>query len=317
MNSFFGKNLPESLWKSSTLNLPSRLIEAHRGYLKLKNWTSEYSPKNSGDMGGKGADEAKGHFVNRFLNSAARMQYICADPDDLNVEVRNMVLDQLADGELFILDLAAGHGAGTLSMLALVSELRTNDLIPKLPVNVYITAVDYSADSLVIYSEMIAALSPWLETQGMSVTLNLTVCDLCLLAEFNEAMESFFNDAATKGVKRFFCVISALSGVGKEGVEPMLDSLKLAAAKLGHSSRASSLLWVDTKGEKSWLAAVCQSMIFTMKKKLFKFTYKQESFQVSSDGVTLNEPVKRKFQWLDPYLSENTNSWVCVMALRK
>ena len=109
---FVGKNLPISVWNSKVLYLPEPLATAHKNFLNDKGWMSAYQPSLDGGTGGQSSKEAQDHVINRFLNSAARMQFVCADPGDEQPEVREMVLDQLGDGHIYLLDLAAGMVQG-------------------------------------------------------------------------------------------------------------------------------------------------------------------------------------------------------------
>jgi hypothetical protein len=242
-----GKDLPASLWNSGILHLPTQLSDAHRDHLETNGWMEGYlnGVKDFSVTGGESKEEAEQHFIERFLNSAARAQFVCADPLDNHPEIRDMVLNQLADGRLFVLDIAAGNGAGTLAILSLVCELRASKCIPKLPINVSIFGVDYSSSALMLYQEMLSSISAWLEESGINVSLTLSVCNLKIPGEFGEALESFFDDAKRHHVSRFLCVLSAISGIGKEGLEEIHDSLKLAAACLSHKKRNSSWLWIE------------------------------------------------------------------------
>jgi len=182
------QNIPTTLWTSEVLHLPTSLAEAHQDFLNEKGWMALYDPKVSGAIGGSSFDEAKEHVINRFLNSAARMQYVCADPKYEQSEIKQMVLDQLADGHIYLLDIAAGNGAGTLAMLSLICELRCHKEVPKLPLNVSILAVDYSVDALNFYAELQDKINPWLLTQGINVTLTHELCDLTITGEFSETL---------------------------------------------------------------------------------------------------------------------------------
>jgi hypothetical protein len=225
------ENTPLTLWNSEVLHLPNSLAEAHKEFLHEKDWMGLYSPGSSNAIGGSSFEEAKDHVINRFLNSAARMQYVCADPKCEQSEIRQMVLDQLGDGHIFLLDIAAGNGAGTLAILSLICELRFHKEVPKLPLNVNILAVDYSVDALNFYAELQDKIFTWLETQGIMVSLSLEPCDLTIAGEFSEVLDAFFEDAKSKKVNRFITVISAVSGVGKDNYEQIQDSLKMAAAR--------------------------------------------------------------------------------------
>lgn len=314
--SFVGKNLPISVWNSKVLYLPEPLATAHKNFLNDKGWMSAYQPGLGGGTGGQSSKEAQDHVINRFLNSAARMQFVCADPGDEQPEVREMVLDQLGDGHIYLLDLAAGNGAGTLAMLSLLCELRAQKSVPKLPLNVSIVGVDYSADALNFYADLLSRITPWFETSGINISLSLALCDLTISGEFSEELESFFDDAKKQNVKRFLCVISALSGAGKERLEQMHDSLKIAAAGLSHKSRSSSWLWVEPHVGKSWQTKFADSVRLVLKKVPFKFFKKGESYDIQADVPLLANPDTRKFDWHDPHKATTAKSHVFVMAFR-
>lgn len=308
--------IPPTLWNSEVLHLPNPLAEAHKDFLNEKGWMGIYEPKSSGGIGGSSFDEAKEHVINRFLNSAARMQYVCADPKCEQFEIRQMVLDQLGDGHIFLLDIAAGNGAGTLAMLSLICELRFHKEVPKLPLNVSILAVDYSADALNFYAELQEKICPWLQTQGIIVTLLLEKCDLTIAAEFSEALDGFFEDAKSKNVNRFLAVISAVSGVGKDKFEQILESLKHAAARLGHSNRNSSWLCVEPTAGKSWLTTFMDVLKHIMQKIHYSLLKSGDSYSINSSTKLLSNPGRRKFMWNDPHQSTTTTSYVTVMAFK-
>lgn len=315
-SSFFGKDLPPSIWKSNVLYLPVQLSTAHGDFLTKKNWMVNYDPEASGGKGGESAEEAQEHVTHRFLNSAARMQFVCSDPNDEQPEFRAMILDQLGDGDICLLDLAAGNGAGTLAILSLLCELRSHDKIPKLPLNVSISGVDYSPSALTYYAELLGDITPWLESFGISVTLNLNVCDLTISGDFSEVFESFIDAAKKNNVKRFICVISAISGAKKEGVEQMHDSFKIAAAGLSNKSRSSSWLWVEPHVGKSWPSKFADSLRLTLQKVVHKFRPKGDSYEIETTVPLLSPPETRSFDWHDPHNDRTAKSKVLVMAFK-
>lgn len=313
---FKGKHLPSSVWDSDVLHLPGPLAAAHKDLLVKNGWLADYQPDEKGGAGGQAIEEAKEHLINRFLNSAARMQFICSDPSDNQPEVREMVFGQLGDGQIYLLDLAAGNGAGTLSMLSLLCELRLNKAIPKLPINVTILGVDFSADSLGYYTEIIEDLKPWLSTVGIKLSLKTEVCNLAISGAFSEVLEAFFDEAKQNNVKRFLCVISALSGAGKEGFELIHDSLKIAAAGLSNSKRNSSWLWVEPPSKKFWFVQFANSIRLVLGKIPYSFSKKSDSYEIKTDAPLLQSPIGRKFNWFDPITEKIAKSHVSVMAFR-
>ena len=299
------------------MHLPKPLAEAHRDYLNENGWLGKYDPtRSTGAIGGASEEEACDHVVNRFLNSAARMQYVCSDPKDEQADVRDAVLDQLAEGQLHIIDVAAGNGAGTIGMLSLICDLRRMGCIPKLPLNVSISAVDFSPAALNHFAAMLHKLTPWLTGGGITVEIDLCNCDLTVLGDFSETLDGFFADARERDVRRFLCVISAVSGAKKEGVEPMIDSLKHAAASLSHSKRSSTWLWVEPHVGKSWFTTLADAIQLTLKKIKHKFSSKGEGFSLTTDVPMLKDPLTRSFHWSDPHNGRSTLSRVIVLAFR-
>ena len=316
LHAFSGRLLSPSLWQDEILRLPEPLVDAHREYLNDKGWWSMYNPAASGAIGGASEEDARDHVVNRFLNSAARMQYVCSDPKNEQVDVRDAVLDQLAEGRIDVIDLAAGNGAGTISMLSLICELRRAGSIPQLPLNICISAVDFSPASLNHFAALLDKLSPWLAGAGISAQLTLCHCDLTVLGDFSETLEGFFADARSRGVNRFLCVISAISGAKKEGVEPMVDSLKHAAAGLSHSRRSSSWLWVEPHVGKSWFTKLADVVRLTLTKVRHRFSSKGDSFSLKADVPMLEDPTVRSFNWRDPHNGTSALSRVVVLGFR-
>jgi hypothetical protein len=94
------KDIPHSIWKSETLYIPVALSDAHREFLKRRGWLAEYNPSVAGGKGGETEFEAREHVLHRFLNSAARMQYVCADPSDEQPEVRETLKKTFRFGEI-------------------------------------------------------------------------------------------------------------------------------------------------------------------------------------------------------------------------
>ena len=222
-----------------------------------------------------------------------------------------MVLDQLAHGELFILDVAAGHGAGTLAILATICELRYKKIIPKLPLNVTIKGIDISPDALNYYAILLGKLEPWLNENGINTRISFSACDLNLSGKVNEVLDVFFEEASERGSNRFLCIISAVSGAKKDGVELMMDSLKLIAARLSNKKKSSSWLWVEPKLDKTWLSAFVEIISLTLKQMINVFKPDLSNIKSETTNTT-----SRAFEWIDPLNDHLTKSHVVVMQFK-
>lgn len=313
-----GSQLPDSLWSSDKLFIPKVLEDAHWAVLAANHWTnSDLSPVTTpGAIGGVTSHDAETHFVGRFLNSAARVQFVCLDPHDDDPEIRNMVLDQTAEGTLFLLDLAAGSGAGTLSLLSLIAQLRKSRLLPQLPLNIKIASVDISPKALQLYQDTLDSLRGPLSTIGIEVSLECHVCDLSVTADFNEVLESLLDDAKAKCVRRFLCILSAISGLGEEGLQQIQPSLQLVAATLSHTKRESSWLWVEPQTKKNLLSAVWNAIQMMFKKIPFSLSATGGKVGVKSALPLLPNPVARSFTWREPHKHKDIPAHVVVIGFR-
>jgi hypothetical protein len=188
--------------------------------------------------------------------------------------------------------------------------------VTKLPVNVSITGVDYSTEALSYYAEMLDEIRPWLASAGFKLSIETKVCDLAVIGNFSEVLDSFFDEAKQNNVKRFLCVISALYGAGKEGFEQMHDSLKFAAARLSHSKHSSSWLWVEPYSNKAWPMQFVETVRLVLKKTPFNFLRKADGYEIKTKVPLLPDVTSRKFDWHDPHALKTIKSHVVVREFR-
>lgn len=208
------------------------------------------------------------------------------------------MLEQLADGRLFLIDFAAGHGAGTIAMLALVAELRTNKLIPKLPINIHVHGVDYSNHALLLFQEMLDRLDIWLLSNGINVKLTSHSCDLRIVGEVDEVLELLFDEAESVGANRFFLSVFAVSGVGKDCFEQIAESVRHTAARLANKKRKSTGLWVEPC-TKPWYSQLASTIALTFKKIQFQIIKTKEFFQIKT-SAHVPPKLHRTFVWFSP-----------------
>jgi hypothetical protein len=153
-------------------------------------------------------------------------------------------------------------------------------------------------------------------SQGIHTTLELAVCNLEIQGEFSEIMEEFIDSAKRDGNNRFLCVVSAVSGAKKEGLEKMHDAFKTAAAFLSHRKRSSSWLWVEPHIGKTWLVRHAESIRLTLQKIAHTLFPKSDGYELKTSALIGSEPESRRFSWLDPHNNHLTKSSVIVMAFK-
>jgi hypothetical protein len=102
LHSVYGADLPKSLWNGDVLHLPQPLLDEYSAKLDDKGWLANHHAGKEAacPVGGASNEESERHFTYRFLSSAARMAFICADPKDGQPDIRDAVLDQLAEAKV-------------------------------------------------------------------------------------------------------------------------------------------------------------------------------------------------------------------------
>lgn len=306
--------LPKSVCENGVIKIPAVLSEKYREKLVTAGWLIDHQDGTgaSGATGGATPEEVKQHFVHRFLGSASRMCFVCADPKEEQPEIRDAILEQLADGQVFLVDLAAGHGAGTLAVLAFISELRATMSIPKLPLNIHIFALDYSAAALQLFHEMLSQIDDALQANALTVKLTSYPCDLRISGDVDEVLEMMFEDAKAQNTNRFFCCISAVWGVSKEDFEQITASIRHAAARFGNSKRNSIGLWIEPS-TKSWHFNIAATVALTFRKIMFSIVKKKDALEIKA-SATLPVPWQRTFAWQHPINGKEVAGHAQVMS---
>lgn len=311
------EDLPDSIWSNGVLYLPITLSKTHKDQLSALGMLENYiaQPNKAGDVGGNTAEAAIEHFVWRFLNSAARAEYVCADPFGINQPAKNLLLEQLTDGSVQILDIAAGHGAGTLAILSFVAAMREQSKLPRLPLNVAVRALDFSAHALARYQNVASTLSPWLAEQGIQLSVEASLVDLQLQGEVSHALDTFFKDAQTSGCKRFLCVLSAISGAGPDAISEMQGSFQEIASRIGNQP-GGSWVWLEPPVSGTWFQNFVTGVFFTLKKIKHKLIHKGSTFTLASTTSVFPGFSSEgcKFKWRDPHTGSDLTSHVRVLS---
>ena len=311
------EDLPPSLWDGGILYLPAHLAAAHKSRLVAMSMLDAYlaEPDKPHAVGGDSAEAATEHFVWRFLNSAARAEYVCADPVGVNRPAKNLLLEQLTDGAVQVLDIAAGHGAGTLAILSFIGAMREESKLPKLPLNVSIRALDFSAEALVHYQEVAASLGTWLAEQGINLSVEASHVDMRMQGEVSQALDTYFDDARASGCKRFLCVLSAISGVGPQAMSEMQASFQEIASRIGNQP-GGSWVWIEPPVSGKWLQTFITGIFYTLKKIKNKLMLIGGTFDLSaptSPFPGFSSPAST-FKWRDPHTLSDLLSHVRVLS---
>ncbi len=160
--------IPKKLWNKNILYQSEKLIEVYKNKLielSMYEHAQNHTEQGNGATGGKDIEATKTHFAERFLTSSARVQFITINPRGEFTQVSRDLQTTFGSGKISILDIPCGTGAGILSLLCTIAELRMESKLPSLPLYVNILGGDYSTSALAIYAEILDEITIHLETQ--------------------------------------------------------------------------------------------------------------------------------------------------------
>lgn len=241
------ERLPQTLWDSEKkiLRLPNALARAYEtlidryGLRELaQSRTNEDSP-----VGGLDKPATDQHFAQQFDNSAARAQLAITNATTDVARVSNALVQALTGNTVCITDAPCGAGAAAFSLLSTIAELRAHDVLPRLPLHARFIGAEISEFARQYAREMLAELSPFLESQAIFVQAELVRWDVTDQLSNRDLVESMLHKS--EGVTKRLVVVANFSGFltmsGKQRLaEPQLEELFRFA-----SGRSSVAIWIE------------------------------------------------------------------------
>lgn len=148
--------------------------------------------------------------------------------------------------DLHVLDLAGGTGAGILGIVSSIVEL-----LPELPLNIYLYAADISTVALSIYSEVADELSQQFRAAAINVEFKATEWDATKPASTNLLCNAWLNSV---GSSETFVLISNLSGAGNALLEDFKRSFQHVTERVSHLP--NTVMWVEPESAEKFLKKV-------------------------------------------------------------
>jgi len=209
--------VPKKLWNNNILYQSGKLVETYKDELialDMLEYAEVFRGETDGAIGGVDEEETKKHFAERFLTSSARMQFLVLDPEKYFSQISKDLQSTFIGGNISILDIPCGTGAGILSLLFNIKELRNSSKLPRLPLSVNIFAGDYSESALTIYSKIMATVKVELEKELIFITFDTKVWDASDIKSTTSLMKKWLKDEDK--YEEFYILMSAFSGVGSD-----------------------------------------------------------------------------------------------------
>lgn len=174
--------LPETLYNKSTktLSLPPKLASAYAALIQryeLSTLAAERDFRNP-PTGGHSQAHTDQHFAQAFGSSAGRAQLAVTDPMNNVGRVSNAFIHALSGNSLCITDAPCGTGAATFAFLSCIAELRSHNVLPRLPLDIHLIGAELSVPARIYAQAMLEEISPFLESQGIFVNAEFTHWDV-------------------------------------------------------------------------------------------------------------------------------------------
>jgi hypothetical protein len=285
------KPLNSGFTEDAAMKIVDLTASTHRTLCETLGIFKEYDQvqKAGCHIGGIGNKESQDHFLARFLNSAARTQLPLVSQDEPLVPISDQIVAQLLSGEIYVVDIAAGNGAGVISMLNTLAKQRVENILPKDLLDVHIHAIDFSVMSLSYYAQQLELLRVDYAGVGIEVFFyshHVDITDDLVLEKSISSIKNSINSDP-----RFLLVCSAISGVSKKVFKESFSSSYKFIAKSFRGAN-SSFLWVEPLHKGRWVKDEAQAI------------------NLDLDEGNVDERPKEmceacmKFYWIDPHLEE-------------
>jgi hypothetical protein len=170
------KDIPASLWNNdeTVLKLPPQLVSEWIRLLDqndLRDKATEIAPK--GFEGGVSREDTDNHLAWRFTGSCARVVLAMLDPKEELSETTDAFTRTFAGNKVFLADLPCGSGAATISILTTLAELRKQNRIPRMPLEIVILGGDISEFARTYTFETLMALKSELANQAITIDFEI------------------------------------------------------------------------------------------------------------------------------------------------
>ena len=289
-------SIPAHLWSDQIMILPTQLCAVYGECLNSLGMYEEAcgpSPPDSELIGGSSDQDTINHFTHRFAASAVRIEYLALDPNESLGNIPSDLLITLCDGRIAVLDVPCGTGAGILSLLGTIAELRRSKVVSSLPLYVHVTAGDCSPKALEIYEVILEEIQPWLVQQGINVTWNKDLWHAERPESTSDLVTSWLSRNAN--AEEYIVLIAAFSGEAATQFDAYKRTFEHISERL--YGRRSSIVWVEPIWHKA-------ERLFKRVHDLFE---KMPWFSEDPTGALAS-----RFLWLHPFNQKHIRGSILV-----
>ncbi len=279
------KNIPDTLYKKKVIYLPPQIIKTYKKKLikyKIYSYAEKYDPKEK-SLGGKDKKSTLQHFARRFQNSGSRTEYLILNPDKVFNSTQKDLLSTFGYGEVSILDIPCGTGGGIFTLLSTIAELKKNNVIDTLPLNLNILAADFSKDALKVYDDFLKNIIPFFIKYGINVLYKTKYWDATDVLSTTKLMDQYLK----LNCNEYYILVNNFSSavIGNSGNSEILDNfIKCILPRM--NNKKFTFLWIEPILKKS------KKLFKRLIEKINKFL----KYFFKYDKIEINEA---EYSWYD------------------
>ena len=226
------------------LKLPVALAKAYIEILAKRDLLEEaFSISKRGLGGGESEEETIQHFVHKFDGSCARVELAVLDPKDNLGSVSNYFIRAFSGGRIRLLDIPCGCGAASAALLTTVAELRRQEVIPSMPLEVYLTGGDIAETAICYARSLFEDLNKPLQGQSVFLKSHFSKWDIVDAAGTTSLVKDWLS-LETDCTKSFLLISNFTKFLGKD------RNLENSEERLGEIFRwaevnKATIVWVE------------------------------------------------------------------------
>jgi len=195
------QDLPSSVWVSAQgiLKIPPPVCAAYTAVIQQSGLfeVATGSRPDPAPVGGISQELTDLHFAHAFDGSVARAQLALIDPHNEVPITSATLLRFLSGGTLCIADLPCGAGAASIAFMGSIAQLRREEYLPRVPLQVHIVGGEISAPARAYADQLITSIMPDLEEQAIFVTFELRDWNVLSPVSNSELIERIILSKAT------------------------------------------------------------------------------------------------------------------------
>ena len=255
-------DIPQSLWDGeNTLSIPSFLGSAYQATLEKVGLLEEASKAHfQGAIGGESNEKTNIHFAQNFSGSCSRVELAILDPKNELGGSSNGFIRAFSGGKVSMLDIPCGCCAASATVLSTVAELRRQQILPREPLEVFLTGGDFSSSARTYAGQILDEIERPLRSQGIFVKKSLYAWDINDEISNTGLLREWFKD---QDCEKNFLLIAGFSGVlGNSGKIKKVRG-QLAEAIRWAGVRRATITWIEPqtkKANKMWDSKVLRGI---------------------------------------------------------